>query len=169
MFIHWNNRRIEIKFYFHRFCYNKGFFLFSHGNALKINKKTRGGHKCLFLVPNGTKRCQTFVLATITYFHYLSPILIFDYYFLFLVWTWMSFKTTTRVFSSFVVATAAGQFDLYISWHFQNTSILFSASLKNRHWSMSSIRSPLFDIVNSTFRSFLPENHFIRIVSVLVN
>ena len=72
----------------------------------------------------------------------------------------MSFKTTTRVFSSFVVATAAGQLDLYISWHFQNTSILFSASLKNRHWSMSSIRSPLFDMVNSTFRSFLPENYY---------
>lgn len=56
------------------------------------------------------------------------------FYYRFRVCTCVSLITTTRVLASFfVVATDAGQFDLYSSWHFQKTSILSSVSLKNRH------------------------------------
>lgn len=74
------------------------------------------------------------------------------------VCTCTSFNTTTRgVFSCFVVATDAGHFDLKYSWHFQNTNILFSRSLKYRYWSINNILSPFLDVVNSTLGSFLPE------------
>lgn len=81
---------------------------------------------------------------------------LFDF---FLVWIWTSFITTTRGCCSFVVATAAGQFDLKNSWHFHLTSILSSLFLKYRYWSMIRMRSPFFDVINSTWRAFFPEKN----------
>lgn len=107
--------------------------------------------KCIVMI-----RCSLWILRSIVKlilitFHRNYRFLIG----LFLAWIclWISFRTTTRRLSVFIVATIAWQFDLKCSWHFQNTTNESSFSLKYRYWSINRMCSPFFDLVNSTLRS----------------